>query len=114
MKARGISAEVITMLSGQFSLLNSAVIEEQEITYLNGSKEFEVIADEGFSALTTSKHTSTFATYSTFTGRFGLTSEHHDKMDMPRTDQPSSWPRVSPGPKPAPARDLKSGRRPPP
>ena len=81
MDTHGISAEVITMLAGQFSLLNSAVIEEQEINYLNGSKEFEVIADEGFSALTTSKHTSTFATYSTFTGRFGLTSEHHDKMD---------------------------------
>ena len=81
MDTHGISAEVITMLAGQFSLLNSAVIEEQEINYLNGSKEFEVIADEGLSTLTTSKHTSTFATYSTFTGRFGLTSEHHDKMD---------------------------------
>ena len=41
MDTHGISAEVITMLAGQFSLLNSAVIEEQEINYLNGLKNLK-------------------------------------------------------------------------
>ena len=81
MKVHGISAEVIAMLSGQFSLLNQAVIEEKEIGYLDGSKQFEVLAPEESAKEAMAKHRSDYAVYSTFTGRFGITSEHHAEMD---------------------------------
>lgn len=81
MKARGISAEVISMLSGQFSLSNDAVIEENELSYLNDYKEFEVIADEVIVAPTTSTYYSAHASYNTFTGRFGLNDHFHEKIE---------------------------------
>lgn len=81
MKAHDVSAEVIAILSGHFSLQNHAKIEENELTYLNGSKEFEVLTYEEIPKETVSKHRSEYASYSTFTGRFGLSSEHHAEMD---------------------------------
>lgn len=80
-KARGISAEVITILSGEFSLSNEATIEENELAYLNGSKEFDVFTDESLAAQATSKYVSTHASYNNFTGRFGLTDDLHDGME---------------------------------
>ncbi|WP_246096881.1 phosphoribosyltransferase domain-containing protein [Psychrobacillus soli] len=82
MKARSISAEVISMLSGQFSLSNDASIEENELTYLNEYKEFDVFADEALATPVTSTYYSAHAAYNTFTGRFGLTDDHHDEMEI--------------------------------
>ncbi|WP_255367918.1 phosphoribosyltransferase domain-containing protein [Psychrobacillus sp. OK032] len=81
MKARGISAEVISILSGQFSLSNETSIEEKELTYLNEYKEFEVFANEALTAPFTSTNYSAHAAYNTFTGRFGLTADHHEEME---------------------------------
>ena len=81
MDHHAISAEVIAILSGQFSLLNQTVIEENEIVCLNGNKAFDVLEYEEVAKDTLSKHKSKHAIYSTFTGRFGLTSEHHLEMD---------------------------------
>ncbi|WP_260858031.1 phosphoribosyltransferase domain-containing protein [Bacillus sp. FJAT-22090] len=81
MKAHDIAAEVIAILSGQFSLVNDAMIEENEINYLVGNNEFDLFIDEEASKDITSKHYSEYATYCTFTGRFGLTSDHHDEME---------------------------------
>ena len=82
MDNNGISAEVISLLSGQFSLLDNAVIEEPELNYLDSAKVFEVLAFEEISNETTSQLSSTHSAYSKFTGRFGLTSSMHDKMDL--------------------------------
>lgn len=81
MEKHDISAEVIAILSGQFSLLNDTVIEENEIALLNGNKTFELLEFEEIAKENISEHKSENATYSTLTGRFGLTSEHHLDMD---------------------------------
>lgn len=81
MKARDISAEVISILSGQFTLSNEATMEENELTYLNNSKEFDVLIDEELVAPTTSTYYSAHASYNNFTGRFGLSDNHHEKIE---------------------------------
>lgn len=81
MEAHHISAEIMTIVSGQFSILNHAEIEENEVLYLNGQKEFEVFADEQLSNTTTSRYRSIYGAYSEFTGKFGLTSNNHTEMD---------------------------------
>ncbi|WP_229677374.1 phosphoribosyltransferase domain-containing protein [Psychrobacillus lasiicapitis] len=81
MKARGISAEVISILSGQFLLSNEASIEEKELTYLEGKKKFELFTDTALTTPVTSTYYSTHASYNTFTGRFGLTADHHEEME---------------------------------
>ncbi|MFJ7826005.1 phosphoribosyltransferase domain-containing protein [Psychrobacillus sp. NPDC096623] len=80
MKTHNISSEIITIISGQFTLQNQAIIEEKETPFLNSSQTFSVYADEQLSQEITSKHRSEHATYSTFTGRFGLTSDLHEEM----------------------------------
>lgn len=81
MKARGISAEVISILSGQFTLSNETTLEENELTYLNDSKRFDVFTDEELVGPTTSTNYSAHASYTTFTGRFGLTDNHHEELE---------------------------------
>lgn len=76
-----ISAEIIKMVGGQFTLLNQASIEETETPPLDGVQPFAVFADEQLSLEITSKLRSKHATYCNFTGRFSLTSEHHEEMD---------------------------------
>ena len=81
MSTHKISAEIITIMGGQFTLQNEALIEENEIPYLNSIQSFDVFADENLSLEITSEHLSKHATYCNFTGRFGLTSEFHEQMD---------------------------------
>lgn len=80
MKTHHISAEIITIISGQFKLQNQALIEEKELHYLKSKKPFSVFADELLSQEITTNHRSEHAMYCSFTGRFGLTSELHDEM----------------------------------
>ncbi|QUG43836.1 phosphoribosyltransferase domain-containing protein [Psychrobacillus sp. INOP01] len=81
MDKHNISAEIITIMGGQFTLLNQALIEEKETPLLNRMQPFDVFADEQLSLEITSKHRSEHATYCHFTGRFGLTSDLHEEMD---------------------------------
>lgn len=81
MNEHNISAEIITIMGGQFTLLNQASIEEKETPFLYGVQPFDMFADEQLSLEITSKHRSEHAAYCHFTGRFGLTSDLHEKMD---------------------------------
>lgn len=81
MNTQDISAEIITIMGGQFTLENEAAIEEKESPFLNSMQPFSVFVDEKLSLEITSNYRSEHATYCNFTGRFGLTSEIHEEMD---------------------------------
>ena len=81
MNTHNISAEIITIMGGQFSLQNEAVIEEKDIPLLESMQSFSAFADEKLALETTSKHRSEHGIYSNFTGRFGLASNLHEEMD---------------------------------
>lgn len=81
MNTHQISAEIITIMSGEFSLLNQASIEEKDTPILSGMQPFSVFADEKSSLEITSKHRSEHGIYCNFTGRFGLSSNLHEEMD---------------------------------
>jgi len=81
MNTYNISAEIITIMGGQFTLENDASIEEKETSCLDSMQSFSVFADEKLSLEITSKHRSEHATYCNLTGRFGLTSELHEEMN---------------------------------
>lgn len=80
MKQKGIHAEIISILSGQFTLHNTATINEEAIPCLQG-QEVHVSLENGTTSQYTAPYFSEHAIYSTFTGRFGLTSENHAAMD---------------------------------
>lgn len=82
MNTHNISAEILTIMGGQFTLLNQALIEEKETPLLSRMQPFDVFADEQLSLEITSKHRSEHAGYCHFTGRFGLTSKLHEEMDV--------------------------------
>ncbi len=81
MRKHNISAEIITIMGGQFTLENEASIEEIETPLLDSMQPFSVFANEKLSLEITSNHRSEHATYCNFTGRFGLTSNLHEEMD---------------------------------
>ena len=81
MNTHNISAEVITIMGGQFTLENEADIQEKETLFLEGTQPFSIFNDEKLSIEITSKHRSEHASYCHFTGRFGLTSDLHMEMD---------------------------------
>jgi len=81
MNSYNISAKIITMMAGQFSLQNEATIEEEEIPFLNSMQPFSVFSDEKLAQEITSKHRSEHGIYCNFTGRFGLTSNLHEQLD---------------------------------
>ena len=81
MNSHNISAEIITMMGGQFSLQNEATIEEEEIPFLDSMQPFSVFADEKLALEITSKHRSEHGIYCNFTGRFGLASILHEELD---------------------------------
>ncbi|MEK4523738.1 phosphoribosyltransferase family protein [Psychrobacillus sp. FSL W7-1457] len=81
MKQNGIHAEIISILSGQFTLHNTATINEEAIPYLKGGEEVHVSLEDDIPSQCTTPYFSEHAIYSTLTGRFGLTSENHAAMD---------------------------------
>lgn len=81
MNKHNISAEVITIMGGQFKLLNEATIEEKEIPFLDDKQSHTVFADEELALEITSKYQSEHGSYCNFTGRFGLASDLHVEMD---------------------------------
>ncbi|AQQ54996.1 hypothetical protein B0X71_04405 [Planococcus lenghuensis] len=80
MAIRHVSAEVLSMLAGEFVLHSEDTAEEPALDYLSGSGEFSAVTGE-LPAEMHAPFKSAFATYSLFTGRFGLTSKQHDRMD---------------------------------
>ncbi|MET0959266.1 MAG: phosphoribosyltransferase domain-containing protein [Psychrobacillus psychrotolerans] len=81
MNTHNISAEVITIMGGQFKLLNEATIEEKETSFLDNQQSHTVFADEELALEITSKYQSEHGSYCNFTGRFGLASDLHVEMD---------------------------------
>lgn len=81
MNKHNISAEVITIMGGQFKLLNEATIEEKEIPFIDDKQSHTVFADEELALEITSKYQSEHGSYCNFTGRFGLASDLHVEMD---------------------------------
>lgn len=81
MNKHGIHAEIISILSGQFTLHNTEIIHEDIIPYLQGREDFDLPLEDDFSSQYTAPYFSEHAIYSNFTGRFGLTSENHAAMD---------------------------------
>lgn len=81
MKSNGIHAEIISILSGQFSLHNTATIQEEIIPFLKGGEEAQVSLEDSIPSQYTTPYYSEHAIYSIFSGRFGLTSENHEAMD---------------------------------
>lgn len=79
MEAHQVSAEVLAILSGQFTLHNEDSATEPALDYLSGSGEFDVLTGELPEDMRAS-FKSDHATYNLFTGRFGLTSAQHDRM----------------------------------
>lgn len=81
MNTHNISADVITIMGGQFKLLNEAMIEEKETLFLDDQQSHTVFADEELALEITSKYQSEHGSYCNFTGRFGLASDLHVEMD---------------------------------
>lgn len=81
MNTHNISADIITIMGGQFKLLNEATIEEKEIPFLDDKQSHTVFADEELALEITSKYQSEHGSYCNFTGRFGLASDLHIEMD---------------------------------
>lgn len=81
MNTHNISADVITIMGGQFKLLNEATIEEKETLFLDNQQSHTVFADEELALEIISKYQSEHGSYCNFTGRFGLASDLHVEMD---------------------------------